>query len=229
MENNHTFDIDVLLLLKKLWLQKFKITFVALICGVLALAVSLFLITPKYQSVTKVYVVNQSEDSAKLSAQDLQLGDYLVKDYQEIILSKEVMQEVVDVEGLDITAEELTEKVYVSIPKNTRIISIVVQDENPELASQLTNKIQEVSSEKIKEVAKVDDVTVFEQAVPADKPVSPNLSRNAILGVLLGGFLAVLAIILKEVLDDRVRRAEDVEEVLHMTLLGVVPDINKMK
>lgn len=229
MENNQTFDIDVLLLAKKIWLQKFKIIFVAVVFGVVAFAISLFLITPKYQSVTKVYVVNQSKDNAELSTQDLQLGDYLVKDYKEIILSKEVMQAVVDEEGLELTSDALTGKVSVSIPQNTRIISIAVQDENPEVASRLANKVQEVSSEKIKEVAKVDDVTVFEQAVPADRPVSPNMRRNALLGVLAGGFLAVLAIVLKDILDDRIRRAEDVEEVLKMTLLGIVPDVNKMK
>ena len=31
-----------------------------------------------------------------------------------------------------------------------------------------------------------------------------------------------------EVLDDRVKRPEDVEELMGLTLLGVVPDIKKL-
>lgn len=231
MENNQTtnLDIDIFYLFKKIWLQKFKIIFIALVFGVVTFAISLFFITPKYQSVTKVYVVNQSSDDSKISTQDLQAGDYLVKDYKEIILSKDVMMKVIEDEGLDITPEELLEKVSVNIPVNTRIISIIAEDEDPEEASFLANKVQEVSSEKIKEVTKVEDVTVFEEAVSADKPSSPNFKRNTALGILVGGFLAVISVLLKEILDDRIRRAEDVEEVLRMTLLGVVPDINKMK
>lgn len=231
MDNNKSeiMELDIIYLAKKIWIQKFKIGFIAMLFGVLALAVSIFLITPKYQSVTKVYVVNQSNDESKISTQDLQAGDYLVKDYKEIILSKDVMTNVIETESLDLSVEELVEKVSVNIPVNTRIISIAVTDENPEEASFLANKVREVSAETIKEITKVEDVTVFEEAVPAEKPSSPNLKRNTVLGVLVGGFLSVLAVLLKEVLDDRVRRAEDVEEVLHMTLLGVVPDINKMK
>ncbi|KXT71733.1 Tyrosine-protein kinase transmembrane modulator EpsC [Streptococcus gallolyticus] len=62
----------------------------------------------------------------------------------------------------------------------------------------------------------------------ASKPSSPNVKRNTLLGALVGGFLAVVSILVLEVLDDRVRRPEDVEEVLGMTLLGVVPDIDKL-
>ena len=62
----------------------------------------------------------------------------------------------------------------------------------------------------------------------ASKPSSPNVKRNALLGALVGGFLAVVSILVLEILDDRVRRPEDVEEVLGMTLLGVVPDIDKL-
>ena len=48
------------------------------------------------------------------------------------------------------------------------------------------------------------------------------------LGFVLGAGIAIIAVLLTEVLDDRVKRAEDVEEVLGMTLLGVVPNTDKL-
>ena len=71
-------------------------------------------------------------------------------------------------------------------------------------------------------------MTTLEAAEVASKPSSPNIKRNTALGALVGGFLAIVGILVLEVLDDRVRRPEDVEEVLGMTLLGVVPDIDKL-
>lgn len=228
-QNDAQLEIDVIHLLKKLWLRKFAIVFTSLAFAFMALAGSIFLITPKYESLTKLYVVNKAADDSKISTQDLQAGDYLVKDYKEIITSKTVMSAVVEKGQLSYSVSELSSKVRVDIPANTRVISIVVTDENPEVASQLANTLREVASEKIKEVTNVEDVRSFEEAEPASAPSSPNLKRNAALGLLLGGFLAVVIILMKEVLDDRVQRAEDVEEVLHMTLLGVIPDVNKMK
>ena len=47
--------------------------------------------------------------------------------------------------------------------------------------------------------------------------------------LLLGGFLAaIVAVLVREVLDDRIRRPEDVEDALGMTLLGIVPDTDKI-
>ena len=74
----------------------------------------------------------------------------------------------------------------------------------------------------------MQDVTTLEEAEVPDKPSSPNIKRNAVLGALVGAFLAVVGVLLGEILDDRVRRAEDVEEVLGLTLLGIVPDMSKM-
>lgn len=222
-------EIDVIHLLKKLWLRKFAIIFTALTFAFIALASSIFLLTPQYESLTKLYVVNKGTDESKISTQDLQAGDYLVKDYKEIITSKTVLAGVIEREQLDLSVSGLAAKTKIDIPANTRIISITVTDENPEVASQLANAYREVASEKVKEVTNVEDVKTVEAAEPSSSPATPNLKRNTLLGFLAGGFIAVALVLIKELLDDRVHRVEDVEEVLHMTLLGVVPDTNKIK
>lgn len=228
MKNNHSeFEIDILSLLKKLWTKKFLILLFATLFATISLVVSLFFIKPSYVSTTRIYVVNQ-KNSDNLSAQDLQAGDYLVKDYKEIITSNDVLESVVETEKLNISPGALAGKISVSIPANTRVISISVKDHDPKIASDLANAVREIAAEKIKHVTKVDDVTVLEAAKPMDEPSSPNIKRNTILGFLVGGFLAVITILISEILDDRVKRPEDVEEVLNMTLLGIVPDTKKL-
>ncbi|WP_369351099.1 YveK family protein [Streptococcus hillyeri] len=228
-QNDTQQEIDVVHLLKKLWLRKFAIIFTALTFAFIALAASIFLLTPQYESLTKLYVVNKGTDESKISTQDLQAGDYLVKDYKEIITSKTVLAGVIEREQLDLSVSGLASKTRIDIPANTRIISITVTDENPEVASQLANAYREVASEKVKEVTNVEDVKTVEAAEPSSSPATPNLKRNTLLGFLVGGFIAVALVLVKELLDDRVHRVEDVEEVLHMTLLGIVPDTNKIK
>ena len=95
-------------------------------------------------------------------------------------------------------------------------------------AQTLANKVREVASEKIKNVTKVEDVTTLEEAKLPESPSSPNIKRNVLLGAVLGGFLAVVGVLVREILDDRIRRPEDVEDALGMTLLGIVPDTDKI-
>lgn len=225
--DNASIEIDVLYLLRKLWSRKFFIIFIALAVGIVALLGSIFFIKPKYTSTTRIYVVSRSSDSS-LTNQDLQAGSYLVNDYKEVITSNEVLSSVIDQENLSLSTSELSNMISVDIPTDTRVISISVEDTDAQEASDIANTIREVAAEKIKSVTKVDDVTTLEAAEVASKPSSPNIKRNAALGALVGGFLAIVGILVLEVLDDRVRRPEDVEEVLGMTLLGVVPDIDKL-
>lgn len=224
--DNASIEIDVLYLLRKLWSRKFFIIFIALVVGTIALLGSVFLIKPKYTSTTRIYVVSRTADG--ITNQDLQAGSYLVKDYQEVITSNEVLSSVIDKEKLSLTPNELSSMISVTIPTDTRVISISVEDDNAQEATTIANTVREVAAKKIKAVTKVDDVTTLEAAEVPKEPSSPNIKRNTLIGVIAGGVLAVISIIILEVLDDRVRRPEDIEDVLGLPLLGIVPDIDKL-
>lgn len=225
--DNASIEIDVLYLLRKLWSKKFFIIFVGLLVGTIALLGSVFFIKPKYTSTTLIYVVSRSSDTS-LTNQDLQAGSYLVNDYKEVITSSEVLSSVIDQEKLSMSTGELSKEIAVTIPTDTRVISIAVTDTDAQRACDIANTVREVAAEKIKAVTKVDDVTTLESAAKPSHPSSPNVKINAVIGALAGVFLAIVGILVAEVLDDRVRRPEDIEEVLGMTLLGVVPDVDKL-
>lgn len=225
--DNASIEIDVLYLLRKLWSKKFFIVFVGLLVGTIALLGSVFFMKPKYTSTTRIYVVSRSSDTS-LTNQDLQAGSYLVNDYKEVITSSEVLSSVIDQEKLSMSVGELSKDIAVTIPTDTRVISIAVTDTNAQRACDIANTVRQVAAEKIKAVTKVDDVTTLESATKSSHPSSPNVKKNAAIGALAGVFLAVVGILVAEVLDDRVRRPEDIEEALGMTLLGVVPDVDKL-
>lgn len=220
-------QIDIMLLLRRIWSQKLIIVLTTLVFTAGALMYSLFIATPKYNSTTRVYVVNQKKDNQAITTQDVQLGTLLVKDYKEIILSNSVMSDVVAKNKLQITPGELAKKISVDAPKDTRIISIAVTDKDPQKARDLANAVREVSADKIKEVTKIEDVTTLEQAEAALTPSSPNVFKNSVLAALLGFILAVGGVVLIELMDDRIKRPEDIEETMNLVLLGVIPSTNK--
>ena len=226
MKEQQEIGIDPLLLLASLWRKKILILLVAIITGGLVFSYSSFIVRPQYTSTSRIYVVNHGQGEQNvLTNQALQAGSYLVKDYQEIILSQDVLEKVIANQKLTMTPKQLASKIRVSVPRETRIVSIDVKDTNPDTASQLANELRVVAAAKIKAVTKVSDVTTLEEARPEINPSSPNIRRNTILGVAGGAVLIIVLLTLQEILDDRIKRPEDVEEVLELPLLGVVPKV----
>lgn len=106
----------------------------------------------------------------------------MTKDYREIILSQDVLEEVVSDLKLDLTPKGLANKIKVAVPVDTRIVSISVNDQVPEGASRIANSLREVAAQKIISITRVSDVTTLEEARPAISPSSPNIKLNTLIG-----------------------------------------------
>lgn len=230
MKEQNMMEIDVFHLLKILWKRKLLIALVAFVTGIVAFAYSSFIVKPEFTSTTRIYVVNRNQgDKPGLTNQDLQAGSYLVKDYREIILSQDVLEKVATDLKLDLPPKSLASKIKVTVPVDTRIVSISVTDRLPEEASRIANSLREVAAQKIISVTRVSDVTTLEEARPATSPSSPNIRRNTMVGFLAGAVVMVVTVFLVELLDTRVKRPEDIEDVMQIALLGVVPNLDKLK
>ena len=228
-QENQAVEIDVFAMLKTLWKRKFSIVLVALVFAIAAFGYSAFLAKKEYQSTSRIYVVSrQNQDNNALTNSDLQAGSYLVKDYREIILSQNVLSQAIEELKLDMTPAELSKKISVSVPTDTRILSITAKDGNPKEAARIANGLRNVAAEKIIAVTKVSDVTTLDEAEVPQSPSSPNIRRNVLLGFIAVAGLMVVLMVVVEVLDDRVKRPEDIEELMGLTLLGIVPDIKKL-
>ena len=228
-QENQAVEINVFATLKVLWKRKFSIILVALVFAIAAFGYSAFLAKKEYQSTSRIYVVSrQNQDNNALTNSDLQAGSYLVKDYREIILSQNVLSQAIEELKLDLTPAELSKKISVSVPTDTRILSITAKDGDPKEAARIANGLRNVAAEKIISVTKVSDVTTLDEAEVPQSPSSPNIRRNVLLGFIAGAGLMVVLLVVVEVLDDRVKRPEDIEELMGLTLLGIVPDMKKL-
>lgn len=230
MKEQNTMEIDVFQLLNTLWKRKLIIALVAIVTGAIAFSYSSFIIKPEYTSTTRIYVVNRNQgDKSGLTNQDLQAGSYLVKDYREIILSQDVLEKVVTDLQLDMPTKNLASKIQVTVPVDTRIVSISVKDKQPEEASRIANSLRKIAAKKIISVTRVSDVTTLEEARPATSPSSPNIRRNTLIGFLGGLGVVVMVVLLVDLLDVRVKRPEDIEDDMQIPLLGVIPNLDKLK
>ncbi|HEO3922197.1 TPA: Wzz/FepE/Etk N-terminal domain-containing protein [Streptococcus agalactiae] len=222
---NTEVEINIFNLFKKLWKKKFLITFVAIAFATAGLFYSLFIVTPQYTSSTRIYVINPNNS---ITAQDLQAGSFLANDYKEIITSTDVLEKVISSEKLNYPSSQLLQKITVSILKDTRVISISVEDANPKMSQKLANSVREAAVSKIKAVTQVEDITTLEKGNLPKAPSSPNIKKNVLIGFIVGAGLSTIVLVIMGILDDRVNTEEDIEKVLGLTSLGIVPDLNKL-
>lgn len=220
--NTDVIEIDLLemgsVLLSRIWL----ILSVGLFMALGAFAISRFLIAPTYESTTKVYILNKNE-SATVTYSDVQLGTQLTKDYAELIVSRYVLEEVIQELGLGFEYEELQEKVLVNTPADTRVIYITVEDYDSVMAMNIANSVREAASEHIQNVMDIDAVNIVETANLPTEKASPNCLVWTLIGGFLGCFLVCAIVLMRFLMDDTIKSSEDVEKYLGLSTLALIP------
>lgn len=191
-----------------------------LVAGVFG-AYSAFLATPIYESTSRLYILTQSTSLTSLT--DIQVGTSLTQDYKELITSRSILEQVSKNLGLNVTYEALLQRVTISNPANTRIIGISVQDVDPDRAKAIADELANVSRDNISSIMSTDAPSVYEYGYVTNRPVSPNIPRNTIIGALLGAFLSIAFVSVLYIMDDTVKTSEDVEKYLSLNTMASIP------
>ncbi len=194
---------------------------VTLLSSVIAGVISVYVLTPMYTSTAKMYILAKSD--AMVSLSDLQLGSSLANDYEELIKSRPVVEEVTDNLNLPDSYAQMREKMVVTNPENTRIIQIQIVYQDPVLAKNIANEFVKVSQKKISQIMKIEEPTIVEEAIEAAGQSSPDNKKNILLGGLIGCFIAIVFLVIRELFNDTIQTAEDVEKFLGLHTLAAVP------
>jgi capsular polysaccharide biosynthesis protein len=224
---NDEVEIDIGHILSILWEKILVIIATGIIVGLAGFLVSKFLITPKYESETKLYVLNRANDSAT-TLSDVQLSTQLTKDYQILVTSAPVMNQVIKELGLNMKASELASTISVDTPSDTRVLQITVTSDDPKRAKDIADKVAQVSSKKICDIMKIEQVNVIEEGSLSEEPAVDTVQKWTLIGLALGIVLSCAIIIIRSMLDDTVKTTEDVEKYFDLSTLAVIPISEEM-
>ena len=215
----------ILALLHKAWL----IVLCALLVGGLAYFYTANFITPMYRASVSIYVNNTSPslgNSEYISGSDLATAQRLVNTYVNIIRSNTVLEKVVEQSGLDITAEQIRNMMTAESVEDTEIFEIHISSANPELAAQVANAIAQVAPEEISNFLEGSSTKIIDYAQVPQYRYSPSFRRNTFLGCCAGGALAAVLVVMRTILDVRIKGEEDLERLFDLPVLGAIPDFS---
>lgn len=217
---------DVMRTLGRNWL---KLLACALVGGLIGLGVT-FVMPPKYQSTTELYVSVRSGDAEATGdlVQGASFAQLAVTSYVDVSTSALVLEQVLEELDTDLTAEELEAALNVSSPSDSVLINITATSEDPQTAAAIASTTGNVFSRVVEEDIEGSNagaegpvqIHTIDPGTPPERPSSPNLNLNIALGTLVGLALGVAVVLGRKQLDTRIHSSRDVEQVTNAPVLG---------
>lgn len=198
-----------------------------LLGAVLLNAYSYFLVRPTYQSTAKMYVVSASKNSV-VDLDALNIGTSLTSDYEQLMLSYPVLEQVINKLNLDMDSEALAKMITLENPQDTRILNINVTSTNPKQARDIANTLMDVSVDYLPKTMSTNAPNVAQKAKIADRKAGPSYTKYTMIGALAGAFLYCMYIVVKYLMDDTIHTAEDMEKYFDIVPLAVIPDMDTL-
>lgn len=223
MENKKTFEEEIDLvwlayaLLRKIWL----VLAVAVVTACLTAGYTFFKIEPTYSSTATMLVL--TKETTLTSLTDLQIGSQLTKDYSVLITSRPVLEKVIENLDLKMSYNALKGNVSINNPEDTRLLFITVTMNDAKQAKAVVNELSAVSSEFIGDKMEVSPPKVVEEGEIGSK-TGPSITKNAVMGFVVGAFLVCAVIVVLELLNDTIQKEDDIERYLDIPTLAVIPE-----
>ncbi len=211
-------------LLELLQLLKKHLTLVValpVICAVVMALFSIIGMRDTYTASTSMYVLATSAESTTSAlSSELSASQMLTNDVATLIQSDRVLNDAADSLGL----ENLDDyDISVTSETTTRVITLSVTGKDAEGAANVANALAESVSGVAQEVMEIQSVNVIDQAPTPEAPSGPNRLLYVAVAFVAGLFVAVAIVVLMDVLNTRVRGAEEVEQMLGIPVIGRIP------
>ncbi|HEU4963697.1 MAG TPA: Wzz/FepE/Etk N-terminal domain-containing protein [Bacilli bacterium] len=204
--------------------QRLKLILTLTAVAVLAAGlVSFFVLKPEYEATATILVQSKSGND-QVAYNDVLVGQKLVKTYSEILKSRQIAEDVRQHLGLDLSNQQLLNKVRVTAANDSLVTSITVTDTKPEQAVAIANGFAQSFYANLGNIMKIDNVSILDEAKLPEHPapVRPKPYLNMAIAFVLGLMAGVGLAFLLEFLDNTVKREEEIEELLGLPVLGVI-------
>ena len=224
-EMKNEIEIDVRSLFATILNRLFVIILIGILVGGVAFVYTKFFISPQYVATTKVYILSkQDPDQKTLTTSDIAFASYLAKDYETLLTTRPVLQEVKKELNLDMSTDALEKMITVNVETDTRIMEISVTYTDPKLAKKIADKVREVANERLKVIMDdLEPVRSVDEAELPTTPASPNVKRNTMMGFIAGFGISLLVVIILFILDDTIKTPDDIEKRLGVSVLAAIP------
>ena len=121
----------------------------------------------------------------------------------------------------------MSDNINVTAVENTEIIRISVSDADNKQAAKIANEIASVFMTEIQKFYKLNNVSVIDKADSNNKSFNVNYLKDNLIYVLVALVLSGGVIFIMYYFDTTIKTSEEIENKLGLTVLGVVPKVER--
>ena len=215
--------IDLVELFYVMWGHAWQIILCLIAGAAIAFAYTYFLVTPLYKATSSIYIVSASNNSV-VNLTDLQIGAQLTADYQELMLSRPLLEDVIKNLDLDLSTNALSSMISITNTSDTRILKITVTSPDPQESADIANELVNQACIYLPDIMETDEPNLVEEAIPPTSKSSPSYAKNLVLGGLVGAVLCCGVLVLRYLMNDTFVTPDDVSRYLGVQPLAVIPE-----
>ena len=215
---------DLFEAIKKRWLM---ILILTLIVTIASAAVSFFVIKPKYEASTKVFIGKAEGDNQDYNQSDVIMYQTLMKTYSEVIKTKDLISRSLNRTSLKLEPVDLLDNLKVVTVENTQILQIKYKSEDPKEARTVIKEISDEFMKTSKELVPNGNIKIIESVELPKKPVSPNIIMNIAIAFVSGIATTIGLAVLLELLSNTFNNKEQLERDLDIPVIGLIPTVKK--
>lgn len=199
-------------------------------CAILGLLITMFLITPKYRAEATMIVNTRQDQTATVTNDQITSAQKLVDTYSIIIRSRRVIDPIMEKLNIEDDYESFVKNIIVESVNDTQVMSIQVENKDPEIALQVVQEIVDRAPGAIISTVEAGSVNVVsEPYVNAEVPVSPSKLKNTAIAAFIGLFISSGAFLLIAFLDNTFKSEEDIQKQLGLVTIGIIPTTESCK
>ena len=229
MNEEKDLEIDLFEILGILKRKFLIILLFTLIGAGIGFGVSNYLITPMYESKVNMIVNTKSDESIKVTTDNINSANKMIDTYAIIIKSNTVLNKVIDNLSLDIDYKELQKSITVEPVDSTQVMQISVINSSRTTSARIINQIARIAPSTIIDSVEAGSCKVISEVETSDKPVSPSIPKYTLASSALFFVLTIGIIIIKELTSNYIVDENDVYKKLGLSVLGIIPEVKGRK
>lgn len=221
-------EIDILRLLQIIWKRAWLIALVTAVACVATYLYSALFITPTYRSDFTAYVDNRittAESSGSTTTSDLNASIYLTYLYEDIIISRSVLNDAAAQCGLTYGYKTLKSMVSTSVADGAALITVSVVATSPQEAKDLAAAIAEVAPGHVARMKEGSAMRILDAPILPESKHAPSNTKNAMLGGVVGFVLITVLVLVVDLVNDIVRGSDELEHRYNVIVIGTIPDL----
>lgn len=213
-------------LIKKRWKFIVRITvIITMFTGIM----SFFVIAPKYEASTKLFIGKENSQEQKYDSNDVQMYQKLLTTYAEIITTNDLVEKAIVEDNLNLQSEDVLKDLVVTPRADTQILEIKYVSTDKAEAKEIVRKITDEFMKTSTELIPNGVVKIIENVRLPEKPVSPNKKSNIAIAFIIGLMISSALAFLLEFLDNTFKTKDQLEKIIGIPVIGIIPDEDKVK